>query len=162
MFDGGHNHEEAAARRSTNGVVGHAKSAGGATAETAARQNSNGHAHSAAALAPAQQRPKEHWGFYDRPEQVDGLLAFLNPAGRRETELYEQLSMRYMKLTGNMRRHQQAALKADAVLLSDAALKADAVMHSDVRRSIRVKVESTKRLIPFLSYRNLLKEPSRR
>ena len=130
----------------------------------------------------AQQQPKEYWGFYDRQEQVDALLAFLNPNGRREGALYEQVSMRYMKLTGNMRRHQQAALKADAV------------MHSDVRRSIRsappasahcpmlragrqawvevhrghgaadqlstgrVKVDASKKQIPFLSYRNSLKE----
>ena len=104
----------------------------------------------------------ESWGFYDRADQVDALLAYLNPQveacstlsllllqsstipviyfwclcpcacgvearreclhqrvgvvpwqGLREGLLYEQLSLRYLKLTGNMRKKASESVKAE-------------------------------------------------
>lgn len=92
----------------------------------------------------------ESWGFYDRADQVDALLAYLNPQveatpssstvcvcapahavlrharrvcinvcvvepwqGLREGLLYEQLSLRYLKLTGNMRKKASEIAKAE-------------------------------------------------
>eukprot|EP00961_Rhodomonas_salina_P173388 2338266-Rhodomonas_salina.1 len=45
-----------------------------------------------------------------------GLTGWSVGAGVREGALYEQLSMKYMKITGNMRRKQQELSKAEAVL----------------------------------------------
>lgn len=39
-------------------------------------------------------RPEEEWGFYDTPDQLDALLATINPLGKREKKLEANI-MRY-------------------------------------------------------------------
>lgn len=58
-------------------------------------------------------------------------------AGEREGSLYEQLSLKYMKITHNMRKRQQEVAKHEALA------------HADVRRSVRIKTENSE-MLPML------------
>jgi hypothetical protein len=53
------------------------------------------------------------WGYYDEPEQIESLLAWLNPYGKRETKLIKELQHAKPWLLGSMNARQKN-LKADA------------------------------------------------
>eukprot|EP00802_Teleaulax_amphioxeia_P003249 Tamp_03252.p1 GENE.Tamp_03252~~Tamp_03252.p1 ORF type:complete len:1069 (-),score=328.91 Tamp_03252:626-3757(-) len=93
----------------------------------------------------------ESWGFYDRADQVDALLAYLNPQGLREGLLYEQLSLRYLKLTGNMRKKASESVKAEREQVAAAA----------ARRSTRIATDLATKQVPFMIYRNTLRTDAR-
>ena len=89
----------------------------------------------------------EAWGFYERIDQVDALIASLNPNGLREGRLYEQLSNRYLKLTGNMRKKEKEKTKEERDQIAAAA----------ARRSTRIAAEVATKQMAFMTYRNYLK-----
>ncbi|KAF9932980.1 hypothetical protein BGZ65_004260, partial [Modicella reniformis] len=58
--------------------------------------------------------PVEHtqarWSYFDEPEQIDGLMQWLNNKGVRESALLEMLNSHYDLIVGGMQRRQQDLL----------------------------------------------------
>jgi hypothetical protein len=50
-------------------------------------------------LVPYERRGEHQWMYYDRPDQIDTLLKYLNPSGPRERQLKERIEVLYTKIT---------------------------------------------------------------
>eukprot|EP01051_Picozoa_sp_SAG22_P013440 SAG22_NODE_1505_length_4274_cov_2.037365_2_plen_231_part_00 len=75
------------------------------------------------------------WKYYETPEQLEGLLSYLNPTGARETELQQALSRAQPGIAAAMaetsRRKQEAEAKKAAVAAAAAAAEAAAAAASN-------------------------------
>ncbi|XP_031481423.1 uncharacterized protein LOC116251343 isoform X2 [Nymphaea colorata] len=83
------------------------------------------------------------WGFYSSQEELDGLMASLNPKGERELALKEQLEQQYTKICFAMQKRSKEMVQM---------VKADAFV---LRRSARLCAPLKNNSVPaFLTYIN--------
>ncbi|KAJ1921675.1 hypothetical protein H4219_000407 [Mycoemilia scoparia] len=63
------------------------------------------------AISTLDENPFPAWGFYSHPESIDALLKWLNPKGKRELALINQIKLLTTSMTSNMRKRNQELAK---------------------------------------------------